>query len=227
MNILIVEDDRRIAAFLGRGLTAEGHMATVAEDGRDGLDQIRLGGFDLVILDRTLPYLDGLEVCRLVREERRPVLILMLTAKDTIRDKVEGLKGGADDYLTKPFAFDELLARIDALKRRRRSDDEAGAITVGALSLDPASRRVTFGGRDVKLTVREFALLRYLMTNAGKVVSRQRLLNSVWEYGFDPGTKIVDVYVRYLRKKLGDEGPDSIIQTIRGVGYMIVVAPGG
>ncbi|MDR4308646.1 response regulator transcription factor [Chelatococcus sambhunathii] len=220
MNILIVEDDRRIASFLSRGLAAEGYQVTVAEDGRDGLEHIRQGGFDLVILDRMLPYVNGLEVCRIVREERRPVLILMLTAKDGIQDKVEGLKGGADDYLTKPFAFDELLARLVALKRRRSSQEDPSVLVVGALSLDPASRRVVCEGRDVSLTVREFELLRYLMANAGKVVSRQRLLNSVWEYGFDPGTKIVDVYIRYLRKKLSDEGA-SIIQTVRGVGYMI------
>lgn len=225
MNILVVEDDRRIASFLRRGLVAEGYQVTVAEDGRDGLEHIRQGGFDLVILDRMLPYLNGLEVCRIVREERRPVLILMLTAKDGIQDKVEGLKGGADDYLTKPFAFDELLARLVALKRRRGSQDETGALVVGPLSLDPESRRVVYEGREVSLTVREFELLRYLMANAGRVVSRQRLLNSVWDYGFDPGTKIVDVYVRYLRKKLADEEGGSIIQTVRGVGYMIAARP--
>lgn len=221
MNILVVEDDRRIASFLRRGLLAEGYQVTVAEDGRDGLEHIRQGGFDLVILDRMLPYLDGVEVCRIVREERRPILILMLTAKDGIQDKVEGLKGGADDYLTKPFAFDELLARLVALKRRRGAQDEPGELSVGALSLDPGSRRVMLARREINLTVREFELLRYLMANAGRVVSRQRLLNSVWDYGYDPGTKIVDVYVRYLRKKLGDEDRNSIIRTIRGVGYMI------
>jgi len=221
MRILLVEDDRRIVEFLKRGLVAEGFQVAVAEDGRAALSRIRTESFELVILDRMLPYVDGLEVCRLVRAERRPVLILMLTAKHELQDKVEGLLGGADDYLTKPFAFDELLARIGALKRRLSSPDDASVLAVGALSLDPASRRVVYEGRDVKLTVREFELLRYLMANAGKVVSRQRLLNSVWEYGFDPGTKVVDVYIRYLRKKLGDEGPNSIIETVRGVGYMI------
>lgn len=221
MNILVVEDDRRIAAFLRRGLEAEGYQVTIAEDGRDGLEHIRNGGFDLVILDRMLPYVNGLEVCRVVREEKRPVLILMLTAKDGIQDKVEGLKGGADDYLTKPFSFDELLARIVALKRRRSSREDPSQLSVGELSLDPSSRRVVYRDRPVTLTVREFELLRYLMSNADRVVSRQRLLNSVWEYGYDPGTKIVDVYIRYLRKKLEDEGPNSIIQTVRGVGYMI------
>lgn len=225
MNILVVEDDRRIAGFLSRGLEAEGYQVTVAEDGRDGLEHIRGGGFDLVILDRMLPYVNGLEVCRIVREEKRPVLILMLTAKDGIQDKVEGLKGGADDYLTKPFSFDELLARLVALKRRRVSQDDPSALAVGELSLDPSSRRVVYRGRPVTLTVREFELLKYLMANADRVVSRQRLLNSVWEYGYDPGTKIVDVYIRYVRKKLGDEGPDSIIQTVRGVGYMVSTKP--
>lgn len=225
MNILVVEDDRRIAGFLSRGLEAEGYQVTVAEDGRDGLEHIRNGGYDLVILDRMLPYVNGLEVCRIVREEKRPVLILMLTAKDGIQDKVDGLKGGADDYLTKPFSFDELLARLYALKRRRVTQDDPSALTVGELTLDPASRRVAYRGRQVSLTVREFDLLKYLMTNADRVVSRQRLLNSVWEYGYDPGTKIVDVYIRYVRKKLGDEGPDSIIQTVRGVGYMVSTKP--
>jgi DNA-binding response OmpR family regulator len=225
VNILVVEDDRRIAGFLSRGLEAEGYHVTVAEDGRDGLEHIRNGGFDLVILDRMLPYVNGLEVCRIVREEKRPVLILMLTAKDGIQDKVEGLKGGADDYLTKPFSFDELLARLYALKRRRVTQDDPSALSVGELTLDPASRRVTYQGRQVSLTVREFDLLKYLMANADRVVSRQRLLNSVWEYGYDPGTKIVDVYIRYVRKKLGDEGPDSIIQTVRGVGYMVSTKP--
>ncbi len=224
MKVLVIEDDRRISAFLGRGLAAEGYQVTLEEDGRDGLERIRNDSFDLVILDVMLPYLSGLEICRIVREERRPVLILMLTAKATIQDKVEGLKGGADDYLTKPFAFDELIARIIALRRRRPGADgaDAAVLRVGSLTLDPASRRVTKDGRDIALTVREFELLRYLMANAEQVVSRQRLLNSVWEYGFDPGTKIIDVYVRYLRRKL-DDGADepSVIETVRGVGYMI------
>jgi DNA-binding response OmpR family regulator len=221
MKVLVIEDDRRIAAFLGRGLAAEGYQVTLEEDGRDGLERIRNDSFDLVILDVMLPYLSGLEICRIVREERRPVLILMLTAKDSIQDKVEGLKGGADDYLTKPFAFDELIARIIALRRRRAGPDDAAMLRVGSLTLDPASRRVTKDGRDVALTVREFELLRYLMINAEQVVSRQRLLNSVWEYGFDPGTKIIDVYVRYLRRKLDEAGEESVIETVRGVGYMI------
>lgn len=221
MRILLVEDDRRISGFLRRGLEAEGYRVLLAEDGRDGLDQIRQETVDLVILDRMIPYVDGLEVCRIIRQERRPMLVLMLTAKESIRDRVDGLQSGADDYLTKPFAFDELVARIEALRRRRPGLDPVEVLQVGPLTLDPATRRVTRSGTDIALTVREFELLRYLMANAGRVVSRQRLLSNVWNYGFDPGTKIVEVYIRYLRQKLGSDGP-AVIRTVRGAGYMLV-----
>ncbi len=221
MKVLVVEDDRRIASFLERGLAAEGYQVSVENDGRDGLERARQDDFELIILDRMLPYVDGLEITRLLREERRPSMILMLTAKDSLQDKIEGLKGGADDYLTKPFAFDELLARLVALRRRRSEIDHDGQLSIGPLTLDPQSRRVSRDGAPISLTVREFDLLRYLMSNPDKVVSRQRLLNSVWEYGYDPGTKIVDVYVRYLRAKIDTEGTPSLIQTVRGVGYMM------
>jgi DNA-binding response OmpR family regulator len=220
MRILLVEDDRRISTFLRRGLESEGHVIDVAEDGRAGLEKIRSGEFELVILDVGLPYIDGLELCRLVRSERIPVLILMLTARDSLKDKVAGLQGGADDYLAKPFAFDELLARIVALRRRIVGHDGgAPVVRAGSIMLDPVTRKVTRNGAEVSLTVREFELLRYLMENANQVVSRQRLLNSVWEYNFDPGTKVVDVYIRYLRKKIDDPGAPSLIRTVRGVGY--------
>lgn len=226
MKVLVVEDDRRIASFLERGLAAEGYQVSVENDGRDGLERARQDDFELIILDRMLPYVDGLEITRLLREERRPAMILMLTAKDSLADKIEGLKGGADDYLTKPFAFDELLARLVALRRRRSEIDHESQLTIGPLRLDPQSRRVSRDGEPISLTVREFDLLRYLMSNPDKVVSRQRLLNSVWEYGYDPGTKIVDVYVRYLRAKIDSEGSPSLIQTVRGVGYMMESKPG-
>lgn len=225
MKILVVEDDKRIAAFLERGLTAEGYHVSVERDGRDGLERIRADRFDLVILDRMLPYLDGLEMCRVMRMEHLPAMVLMLTAKDSLQDKIEGLKGGADDYLTKPFAFDELLARIVALRRRGAGSDQPRVLHVGDLVLDAASHRVTRAGEPLALTLREFELLAYLMVNANKVVSRQRLLSSVWDYGYDPGTKIVDVYVRYLRKKIDRPDKPSMIQTIRGVGYMITGEP--
>lgn len=222
MKILVVEDDPRILSFLQRGLLAEGHQVSAEKDGRDGLERLRSEAFDLVILDRMLPYNDGVEICRILHEERNPVLVLMLTAKDSLQDKVEGLRAGADDYLTKPFAFDELLARLVALQRRGKgSPDTERELRVGPLRLDPASRRVFRNDTQIALTVREFELLRYLMANADRVVSRERLLNSVWEYGYDPGTKIVDVYVRYLRKKIDPDGTPSLIQTVRGIGYMM------
>ncbi|MBY5918563.1 response regulator transcription factor [Rhizobium leguminosarum] len=221
MRILIVEDDRRISSFLRRGLEAEGYHVQLAEDGRDGLERIRHETVDLVILDRMIPYVDGIEVCRIIRQERRSVLVLMLTAKESIRDRVDGLQSGADDYLIKPFAFDELIARIEALRRRRPTLERTDVLQVGSLTLDPATRRVRKSDREIGFTVREFELLRYLMLNVNKVVSRQRLLNNVWNYDFDPGTKIVEVYIRYLRRKLGQDD-DPVIRTVRGVGYTLV-----
>ncbi len=226
MKILVIEDDLRIASFLERGLVAEGYQVAVEHDGRDGLERARSDEFELLILDRMLPFMDGLGVCRTLRAEGLTPYILMLTAKDSLQDKIEGLKGGADDYLTKPFAFDELLARIGALQRRRTAPGVEKPLRIGNLSLDPQSRRVTRDGAPITLTVREFELLHYLMSNPDRVVSRERLLNSVWDYGYDPGTKIVDVYVRYLRKKIdGPEGEPSLIQTVRGVGYMMSTEP--
>jgi DNA-binding response OmpR family regulator len=227
MKILVVEDDRRIASFLERGLAAEGYHVAVEYDGRDGLERARAEAFDLIVVDRTLPYVDGLEICRMLRAEKRPAMLMMLTARATLEDKIEGLRGGADDYLTKPFAFDELLARILALGRRREVISHESVLAVDSLVLDPASHQVSRDGNPVTLTPREFDLLRYLMKNAGRVVSRERLLNSVWQLGYDPGTKIVDVYVRYLRAKIDVPGTHSLIRTVRGVGYMIAADPGG
>jgi DNA-binding response OmpR family regulator len=226
MKILVIEDDKRIASFLERGLVAEGYQVAVEHDGRDGLERARNDDFELILLDRMLPYMDGLGVCRALRAEGRDPFILMLTAKDSLQDKIEGLKGGADDYLTKPFAFDELLARIGALQRRRAAPSVEKPLRIGGLSLDPQSHRVTKDGVAITLTVREFELLHYLMSNPDRVVSRERLLNSVWDYGYDPGTKIVDVYIRYLRQKIdGPEGTPSLIQTVRGIGYMMSSEP--
>ena len=221
-KVLLVEDDQRIARFIKRGLEAESYVVDVAERGAGALDRCRDIDYPLIILDRMLPDMDGLDVCRRLREEDHGGCILMLTARDARQDKVEGLRVGADDYLTKPFAFDELLARMEALLRRGRYRSEASPLLqVGDLTLDPGSRRVARGGREIALTAREFALLRYLMTNAGKAISRTKLLANVWEYGFDPGTKIVDVYIRYLRSKIDVEGEKPLIRTVRGVGYSI------
>jgi DNA-binding response OmpR family regulator len=220
-NVLLVEDDRRIASFVRRGLQAAGHSVDLAENGRDALALVAQNLYPLVILDRMLPGIDGIEVCRTLRQSGSGSMILMLTAKDALRDKLDGLNSGADDYLTKPFAFDELLARMNALLRRGPYRPTPGMLRVGDLVLDPAGHTVRRGAREVALTAKEFALLEYLMRHAGSVVSRTRLLSGVWGYSFEPGTKVVDVYIRYLRKKI-DEGEDrQLIHTVRGFGYKI------
>jgi DNA-binding response OmpR family regulator len=226
-NVLLIEDDLRIASFVRRGLEAEGYRVDVAENGGDGLTLAAQNPYSLVVLDRMLPGMDGIEICRLLRESGSESMILMLTAKGALQDKLDGLNSGADDYLTKPFAFDELLARMNALLRRGPYHEDKGALRVGDLVLDPAEHTVRRGKRQIALTAREFALLHYLMSNAGKVVSRARALSKVWGYSFEPGTKVVDVYIRYLRTKV-DEGEERpLIQTIRGFGYKIAEANAG
>jgi two-component system OmpR family response regulator len=220
-KLLLVEDDPRIASFIERGLTAEGHVLDVAGTGTAGLRMARGGDYALVILDRMLPDFDGVEVCRQLRREGVASRVLMLTAKDALGDKVGGLRAGADDYLTKPFSFDEFVARIEALLRRSDLHRREPELRVADLTLDPATRRVARGARAIELTPKEYALLRYLMENAGTVLSRSQILNNNWGYGFDPGTKVVDVYIRYLRKKIDDGEATPLIHTIRGAGYCI------
>lgn len=225
-RILLVEDDPRIASFVRRGLEAEGHLVDHVGDIPDGIAQASSGNHDLLILDRVLPSGDGLGMCRALREGGVTVPALMLTAKASLGEKVEGLRGGADDYLTKPFAFEELLARAEILIRRWRS---AGPPTepllrVGDLELDLQARRVRRGTREIALTAKEFALLEFLMRNEGRVVSRTRLLSNVWSYDFDPGTKVVDVYIRYLRRKIDEGEAAALIHTVRGFGYRLAVA---
>jgi two-component system, OmpR family, response regulator len=224
-RVLLVEDDPRIVSFLQRGLQAEGYSVEVARDGRKGLDLARREEFALIILDRMLPEIEGLEVCARLREEGSRSLIMMLTAKDELQNKVDGLKRGADDYMTKPFALDELLARLEALLRRGRDEGAPAAppqvLQVGDLRLDLGTKAVRRGGRRIDLTAKEFALLAYLMANAGTVVSRAKLLSNVWGMNFDPGTKLVDVYIRYLRRKVDEDEAEPLIQTVRGFGYMV------
>lgn len=220
-NVLLVEDDPRIARFVKRGLEAEGYAVEVASRGEDAVELCRSNEYAIVILDRMLPDADGVEVCQELRRERRGCLVLMLTAKDALQDKLEGLHAGADDYLIKPFAFDELLARLTALLRRARRDDTNSTLQVADLVLDTAMRRARRAEREIVLTAKEYALLAYLMQNAGTVLSRTRILNHVWGYGFDPGSKVVDVYIRYLRQKIDDGEDKSLIKTVRGFGYTI------
>jgi two-component system, OmpR family, response regulator len=220
-RLLLVEDDARIAAFLRRGLAAEGYEVEVARNGEEALERLRAEEFAVVILDRTMPGMDGLEVCRRLREDGHRSAVLMLTAKDALQDRVDGLKGGADDYLTKPFAFEEVLARVEALLRRAAPPRSASVLRVRELRLDLHKKIVWMGERRIALTPREFALLACLMENAGTVVTREELLRRVWNLKFDPGTKVLDVYIRFLRRKIERPGTQPLIQTVRGFGYKI------
>ena len=221
MRVLVIEDDADIAHFVLRGLKESGHGAEVAQDGEAGLEAARAGGFDILIVDRMLPGRDGLSVIQTIRAEGNRTPVLILSALGEVDDRVKGLKAGGDDYLTKPFALAELLARIEALARRLSPEGAATRYTVGDLVLDRLTHKVTRGGEAVPLQPREFRLLEYLMRNAGQVVTRTMLLENVWDYHFDPQTNVIDVHVSRLRSKI-DKGFDKpLLHTVRGAGYMI------
>jgi heavy metal response regulator len=220
MHVLIVEDEAKMAAFIKRGLEEEGAVVEVASDGEDGLFRASAGGYDLIILDITLPRLDGLEVCRRLRAERVPTPVLLLTARDSVEMKVRGLDLGADDYLTKPFAFAELLARARALTRRNRAEVNV-RLQVADLQLDPLTRRVTRGGRSIQLTSKEFTLLECFMRHPDQVLSRTILAEKVWNESFDAFTNVIDVYVNYLRNKIDRDFSPRLIHTVRGAGYVL------
>jgi len=216
-RILVAEDEQRISSFLAKGLKANGFTPTVVADGQSALDLASTGEFDLLVLDIGLPVMDGFAVLRRLRQAGNALPVVILTARDTVHDTVAGLEGGADDYMAKPFRFEELLARV----RVRLRDDRAPESTVlsyGDLSLDLRTRRATVGERTVELSAREFALAETFLRNPDQVLSREQLLSAVWGYDFDPGSNVVDVYVRYLRKKLGAER----VETVRGMGYRLV-----
>lgn len=221
MQILLVEDDERVRRFVLRGLEAEGYTVSAAFDGEDGLTRATAEEFDVIILDVMLPRLDGREVCRRLRAAAIPTPILMLTAMDHIEDKVGALRGGADDYLTKPFDFDELLARIEALARRKDgfAAGTPNVLQMGNVRIERDSMRVLLDGCPVELTGREYQLLEMLMCSRGKVLSRTRILNKVWGYDSDPLTNVVDVYVRRLRTKMQWDSESGWIRTIRNYGY--------
>lgn len=220
MRLLLVEDEEKVVNFLQRGLAAERFAVDVARDGVAGLELAQSYDYDLVILDLLLPGLDGTEVLRKIRRSDSQVPILILTARDAIHDKVRHFEAGADDYLTKPFAFAELLVRIKALLRRGATRQET-ILRVGDVELDRLSQQVRCGGKRVELTSKEYSLLEYLMANAGRVLSRTMIIEHVWDQSFDGATNIVDVYVRHLRDKV-DAGRDgNLIRTVRGVGYVI------
>ncbi len=220
VRVLMIEDDRRLADLLVARLRREGHDARASYDGVEGLDLAASGGFDAAVVDVMLPGLDGMSLVAELRAEGSRLPVLLLTARDTVEDRVAGLRGGADDYLVKPFAFAELLARLDAITRRSEpAAPGSGVLAFGPVALDPKTRRVRVGDREVDLTAKEFDLLECLLRNAGRVVSRSELKEEVWDFSFDARTKVVDLYVHYLRRKLGDAG--EIIQTVRGVGYSV------
>jgi DNA-binding response OmpR family regulator len=227
MNILVVEDDMRVADFLLRGLRAEGFRVQLARTGPEGLELARSSELSVLLLDLMLPGLSGLELCQTLRAEGRHVPVLMLTALSNTEDKVSGLRLGADDYLTKPFAFEELLARIEALLRRGREQrPRATTLQVADLVLDRERMEVTRAGKLVPLTAKELAFLELLMTAPGRVYSRERILSNVWGTNEDPLTNIVDVYVRRLRAKIDDGHPVALLKTVRGLGYRLDAVPG-
>jgi len=219
VHILVVEDDPRIASFVKQGLEESGYTVAVAHDGEDGFLDARLNNYDLVVLDVMLPTLDGLEVARRLRAAGKATPILMLTARDTERDKIAGLDVGADDYLTKPFSFGEFLARVRALLRRD-SLLRSSVMRVGDLELDTAARRVSRAGRDIALSAREYALLEYLIHHAGRVVTREQLAEHVWSDA-EVESNVIDVYVRYVRQKVDAPFDGPLIHTVRGVGYTL------
>ncbi|GLF94126.1 response regulator transcription factor [Streptomyces yaizuensis] len=216
-RILIVEDEERIASFVEKGLRANGFTTTVVPDGDAAFDYAVTGGFDLIVLDIGLPGKDGFTVLRQLREARISVPVIILTARDSVRDTVAGLEGGADDWMTKPFRFEELLARVRLRLRTAARAPEVTVLRNGELSLDLRTRRARSGERTVDLTAREFVLLELFLRHPGQVLSREQILSHVWGYDFDPGSNIVDVYVRSLRKKLGA----SRVETVRGMGYRL------
>jgi two-component system OmpR family response regulator len=223
MRVLVVEDDTTIASFVGKGLREAGYAVDVASDGDRGLQLALHEPYDAAVLDVMLPGRDGLSVIEELRRRRVNVPVLILSARHTVDDRVRGLQAGGDDYLTKPFAFSELLARVQALIRRSQGSAEPTRLSAGDLTLDLASRRVERAGRVLDLRPREFALLEYLLRNAGRVVSKTMIMEHVWNYSFDPRTNVVDVLVFRLRERIDRDFEPKLVHTVRGVGYVLKV----
>ena len=222
MHILVVEDEQRLAFLLRRVLLEERHTVDLAHDGNGGLDLALSGTYDVVVLDVMLPGIDGIEICRQMRVEQVMSPVLMLTARGSVEDRVTGLNVGADDYLTKPFAMEELLARINALLRRKeRRFDDTLQLTVGDLTLDMVRHEARRAGNVIDLTAKEFALLEYLMRHPGQVLSRTQIVDAVWRYDMEALSNVVDIYIHYLRDKIDQGFSRPLIKTVRGVGYKI------
>jgi two-component system copper resistance phosphate regulon response regulator CusR len=220
MRVLLVEDDKRVASFVRRGLVQEGFSVDLSRDGSDAFHQVLHECYDVMVLDILIPIMDGFEVLGQIRRQGCRVPVLILSAKDGVEDRIRGLNEGADDYLVKPFSFDELTARIRALLRRR-SDLDQPVVRVGDLELDLAARKVTRSGERINPTPKEFSLLEYLVRHHGTVVTRTMIAEHVWDQHFDSFTNVIDVYIRYLRSKIDDPFPTKLIHTVRGVGYVL------
>lgn len=221
MQLLVIEDDVKTAAYLCKGLKESGHNVDHAENGKDGLFMAMENDYDAIVIDRMLPELDGLTVVRTLRAAKRHTPVLVLSALGEVDDRVKGLKAGSDDYLVKPFAFAELMARLEALTRRAEGDSSQTVLRVGDLDLDLLSREVRRAGVFIELQPREFRLLEYLMRHAGQVVTRTMLLENVWDYHFDPQTNVIDVHISRLRGKIDRDFDQALLQTIRGAGYCL------
>ena len=221
MRLLLIEDDLQAAEYLVKGLRESGYSVEHSPDGRDGLDKSSRGQYDVIVADRQLPYLDGLAIITALRERSDRTPVLILSALGTVDDRVHGLKAGGDDYLTKPFAFAELLARIEALNRRGAAASETTRLKIADLELDLLARRVTRAGRNIELTTKEFQLLEYLVRHAGQTVTRTMLLEGVWNLHFDPQTNITDVHMSRLRNAIDKGFPKPLIHTVRGAGYVL------
>ncbi len=220
MKVLIVEDEKKIASFIRKGLEAQGFMVEVALNGNDGFTLAMTRPYDAAILDIMLPGRDGLSILRNIRDRRSPLPVILLTARSELNERLEGLNLGADDYLTKPFHIEELIARLHAVTRRAAGTSQS-ILTVADLTMNLLTREVQRAGQRIELTTREFALLEHLMRSPGRVLTRIEICERVWDYNFDPGTNLVDVYIQRLRRKVDDGFGEKLIETIRGVGYRI------
>ncbi len=220
MRILVIEDDKKVASFIKKGLKEENYAVDVFYNGKDGAYWAKENDYDLIVLDIMLPEKNGLEVCRELRTKNINTPIIMLTVKDTVEDKIKGLDEGADDYLPKPFAFEEFLARVRALLKRTQKY-KTKTLKVADLELDPVARKVTRAGKEITLTGKEYALLEYMMRNEGKVLTEVMLIEHIWDMNFDPLTNVVNVYIHHLRQKIDKGFEKKLIHTIRGSGYVI------